>query len=488
MMTKEKEEELAVLVGMDNRKNNLLLPHNYSESIPPPRKARADEFWNSENDKSDHDGLIPLETSLFPSLEKDSKKTVLSQIEIPNTLPTAQKSRLTKIPAEAASRSIMPPKQPNLPSGQNSSGDNNEKPSLSGGLTAPRPETPTGRPTLPSATKPSGSSTPTLQVTFGSTKNVAPKVRNTTSSISTSRSLTPTFRPSLPALKSTSRSATPNRGPLTPSVAPSLSAPPGRSTSAPKSAPTNSRNLLSRGSSLKTKSRSCKPSEKAGFSAEAPPNLRKSFPQRPASASKDKLEAPSARSSSINSVSSGKTRKQSCSYSIGRASHGSAYSNGITTQENSRSRRNDSEIDSPVLVGTKMVERLVNMRKLAPPQQDDSRFTHNNQGSKSLFSDSSGFGRTLSKKSLDMALRHMDIGRSIQFDLCPVAPNIPASSICSVRSRPVKMTVSAVDSPLACSSNASSEPLAKNPSFCLDESEIEDDHELSKRGNSSHGK
>ncbi|XP_041025517.1 uncharacterized protein LOC121265922 [Juglans microcarpa x Juglans regia] len=295
-------------------------------------------------------------------------------------------------------------------------------------------------------------------------------------------------RPSLPASKSTSRSATPNRGPLTPSIAPSLSAPPGRSTSAPKSAPTNSRNLLSCGSSLKTKSRSWKPSEKAGFSAEALPHLRTSFPERPASASKDKPEAPSARSSSINSVSSGKTRKQSCSSSRGRASHGSAYSNGITTQENSRSRGNDSEIDSPVLIGTKMVERLVNMRKLAPPKQDDGRFTHNNQGSKSLFSDSSGFGRTLSKKSLDMALRHMDIGRSIQLDLCPVATNIPASSIYSLRSRPAKMTVSAVDSPLATSSNASSEPSAKNRSFCLDESEIEDDHEPSKRGNSSHGK
>lgn len=38
--------------------------------------------------------LIPLENSLFHSLEKDSKKTVLSQIEISNTLPTAQKSRV----------------------------------------------------------------------------------------------------------------------------------------------------------------------------------------------------------------------------------------------------------------------------------------------------------------------------------------------------------------------------------------------------------
>lgn len=68
---------------------------------------------------------------------------------------------------------------------------------------------------------------------------------------------------------------------------------------------------------------------------------------------------------------------------------------------------NDSDTVSPVVMGTKMVERVVNMRKLAPPKQDDSHFTNNNQGGKSLSNDSSGFGRTLSKISLDMALRHM---------------------------------------------------------------------------------
>jgi hypothetical protein len=38
--------------------------------------------------------LTPPGTPLFPPSEKDSQKTVLSQIEIPNVRPTAPKSRV----------------------------------------------------------------------------------------------------------------------------------------------------------------------------------------------------------------------------------------------------------------------------------------------------------------------------------------------------------------------------------------------------------
>lgn len=223
-----------------------------------------------------------------------------------------------------------------------------------------------------------------------------------------------------------------------------------------------------------------------GFSLDAPPNLRTSLPERPASASRGRPGAPSARSSSTNSVSEGKTRQQSGSPSRGRASRGSAYSNGNTTQAKSRSRGNDCDMESPVLIGTKMVERVVNMRKLAPPKRDDSHSTHTNPGSKS--SDSSGFGRTLSNKSLDMALRHRDIRRSISGNLRPHVTNIPASSIYSVRSGPTKRSVSDADSPLATSSNASSEPSVKNSSFCLDGSETEENDFGSDRGTSSPGR
>lgn len=70
------------------------------------------------------------------------------------------------------------------------------------------------------------------------------------------------------------------------------------------------------------------------------------------------------------------------------------------------SKANDNV--SPVVIGTKMVERVINMRKLAPPRLDDKHSPHSNLSGKSSSSpDSTGFGRTLSKKSLDMAIRHM---------------------------------------------------------------------------------
>lgn len=65
--------------------------------------------------------------------------------------------------------------------------------------------------------------------------------------------------------------------------------------------------------------------------------------------------------------------------------------------------------------------------------------------------------------------------------------NIPASSMYSVRSGSTKSrTVSVTDSPLATSSNASSEPSVNNNSFILDGSELDDIHDFgSERGNSS---
>ncbi|KAK9986087.1 hypothetical protein SO802_031038 [Lithocarpus litseifolius] len=420
MVTKEKDEELAIFFEMrrreiDNERNISAQPNTALESNPmtTTRKTRTDEFLNSENDKSDYDWLItPPDTPVFHSMERDSQKTILGQIEIPNARPIVLKSRVAKIQAEPPSRSSIAPKQPTSPSGQNSSSN----------------------------------------------------VRSSTPTRFAARSSTPTARHSFRAVKCTSRSSTPNRQSSTPSKAPSPSAPPGRSSSAPRSGPAISKNPVpSRGSSPTVKSKPWKPSDIPGFSLDAPPNLRTSLPDRPVSASRSRVGAPSATSSSSNSVS---------------ASHGSAYSNGNAFQAQIRSVVNDSDTVSPVVMGTKMVERVVNMRKLAPPKQDDSHSTHDNQGGKSLSNDSSGFGRTLSKISLDMAEAYGN--------LRPLVTNIPASSMYSVRSGAAKSrTVSATDSPLATSSNTSSEPSLKNGSPCLDGSEIEGNDFGFERGNSS---
>ncbi|KAK9913715.1 hypothetical protein M0R45_037524 [Rubus argutus] len=525
-MRKEKEEELALFLEMKKRekeRNDLLLNSseefdaplgakpgtspifNISSSTPAPaRKTGADDFLNSENDKNDYDWLLtPPGTPLFPSLEMESHKTMMSQLGTPKARPTALKSRLANPQPEPAARSNLMSKQPTSSPGLNSSSSGIRRPSSSGGPGS-RPATPTGRPTVTSAPKPSRSSTPTSRATLNkstisagkptvpTTKSAAPATKSTipatkstipsrssTPSRSTARSSTPTGRPTVPPPKSVSRSATPTRRPSMTSNTPSISAPPSRtSPSVSKPVPTATRNPVpSRGASPTVKSRPWKPSEMPGFSLDAPPNLRTTLPDRPLSASRGRPGAPSSRSSSIEPGPPGRPRRQSCSPSRGRAPNGSTHMSGSSVPAFSRGHSKVNDNVSPVLMGAKMVERVINMRKLAPPKQDDKQSPHGNHSGKSSSSpDSSGFGRTLSKKSLDMAIRHMDIRRSIPGNLRPLMTNIPASSMYSVRSGPARSrTISVSDSPLATSSNASSEVSVNNNGLCFDVSGVEDD-------------
>ncbi|OMO97570.1 hypothetical protein COLO4_14547 [Corchorus olitorius] len=565
MVMKERDEELALFLEMRRREkekemnNNLFLLNQNSEQLNAPlgsnvnvngngngnagggggspiskivsavpvRKTAADNFLNSENDKSDYDWLLtPPGTPLFPSLEKESQKTLMSQIGLSTARPTALKTRLANLPEEPASKSTLAPKQQNSSPGLNSSTTLNKRPSSSGGpKSSSRPATPTGRPTLPTANKPVRSSTPTSRATLPSAKPAASTARSSTPTRSTARSSTPTARPSLPSSKPASRSATPTRRPANASNTPTTSATTGRSSSvtrsasttssAPKSAPTTSsviksapisssvikstpatssvtksalttsRNSApSRGTSPTVKSRPWKPSDMPGFSLDTPPNLRTSLPERPVSASRGRPGAPSSRSSSVDTSSNGRARRQSCSPARSRPSNGSVSGNGSSIRSGRRVDTSGSDNESPVVIGTKMVERVVNMRKLMPPKHDDN--PRNNPTAKLSSSlDSSGFGRTLSKKSLDMAMRHMDI-RRIAGNPRPLMTNVPASSIYSVRSTSTKSrTASVTDSPLATSSNASSEPSVNNNPFCIDGMEMEDNDLSSERGNSS---
>uniref|UniRef100_A0A2N9FYF3 Uncharacterized protein n=1 Tax=Fagus sylvatica TaxID=28930 RepID=A0A2N9FYF3_FAGSY len=517
---KEKEEELALFLEMKKRekeRNELLLNSsedfdaplgskpgtspifNISSSTPAPaRKTGADDFLNSENDKNDFDWLLtPPGTPLFPSLEMESQKTIMSQLGTPKARPTALKSRLANPQLEPTTRRNLVSKQATSSPGSNTSSSGIRRPSSSGGPGS-RPATPTGRPTLTTASKPSRSSTPTSRATLPSTRSsvsatkptlsatkptisatkptvsaTRPTVSATRSTVpaakptvparsstptrSTARSSTPTARPTLPSSKPTSRAATPTRRPSTPSSAPIVSAPPIRSSSSiSKPVPMTSRNPApSRGTSPTVKSRPWKPSEMPGFSLDAPPNLRTSVPERPLSATRGRPGAPSSRSSSVEPSSNGRPRRQSCSPSRGRILNGVLHASGGSVPAVNRGHSKVNDNVSPVLIGTKMVERVINMRKLAPPKLDDKHSPRGNLSGKSSSSpDSSGFGRTLSKKSLDMAIRHMDIRRSIPGNLRPLMTNIPASSMYSVRSGPGRnRTISVSDSPLASKEN-----------------------------------
>ncbi|TXG50137.1 hypothetical protein EZV62_026012 [Acer yangbiense] len=557
-MMKEKEEELSLFLEMrklEKEQTNLLLLNNNTDedfeaplgskpgtspifnistsAATPARKTGADDFLNSDSDKTDYDWLLtPPGTPLFPSLEMESQKTVMSQIGTPKARPTALKSRLANPQPEPAVRNNLVSRQPASSPGLNTSSAGVRRPSSSGGPGS-RPSTPTGRPTLTAASKPSTptgrptstasakpskpsrSSTPTSRATLPSTKPTPSVTRPTVSATkpsvsttkttvpanrttvpaakttvpaaktivpsrsstptrSTARSSTPTSRPSITSSKPTSRASTPTRRPSTPSSAPSISAPPVKSSpSVTRPALTTSKNSVpSRGASPTVKSRPWNPAKMPGFSLDAPPNLRTSVPERPLSATRGRPGAPSPRSSSVEPVSNGRPRRQSCSPSRGRAP---MHSSGSSVPAVSRGYSKVNDNVSPVVIGTKMVERVINMRKLAPPRQDGKNSPQGNPGpgGKSSSPDSLGFGRTLSKKSLDMAIRHMDIRRSIPGNLRPLMTNIPASSMYSVRSGTTRSrTISVSDSPLATSSNASSEVSVNNNGLCI---EIEDD-------------
>ncbi|KAF4358783.1 hypothetical protein F8388_022550 [Cannabis sativa] len=525
-LEKENEANNGLLLQLPNDNSNsdelddLLLESNNSpkspisksvSSMPPQRKSRVEEFLNSENDKSDYDWLLtPPGTPLLPSLDLGSQRSATSQVENPSSRPTALRSRPANIQVEPASRRNISSKNPNLPSEKNSSSIGNRRPSSSEGpkTVTRRSATPTARPTLPLTTKPSRSSTPSSRASFPSSKNVAPQARSSTPTMSsarsstptrpfsrastpsrsTARASTPTARPALPASKSTARSATPTRQPSTSLNAPGVSAPTGRASSASKLRPTISKSsATSRGPSPTVKSRPWKPSEMPGSSVNAPHNLKTTLPERPASASRVRPVVPVVKS--ISTVSGANGRQQSCSPSRGRSSHSTvATSNKNFNKHMSKSSCGDNDEVSPVVIGTQMVERVVNMRKLAPPKRDNDHSSHSYSSGKSQSADSLGFGRSLSKKSLDMALRHMDIRRSMQGgSLRPLVTAIPASSMYSIRSGPTKSrTISNSESPHATSSNASSEPSVNNASSgCLDGSDdIEGNDVGSDQGNS----
>ncbi|MQL77816.1 hypothetical protein Taro_010201 [Colocasia esculenta] len=508
---KDKDEDLTLFLEMRKREkecqHSLLLSSNATDDLEPPpgskpgsaplfkivssaptRRTGADDFLSSDSEKNDYDWLLtPPGTPLFPSLEKETQRSPIGRIGTPKNHSALLKSRLAN-PQVPPARGNSVSRSPTVSSSLSSGAATRRPASSSGpGPTSSRPATPTGQLTVPVTSKASRPSTPTSRAAIPSKPVVPPKRTSTPAT----RSATPTSRPSIGAPnKAPLRPTTPARRPSTPSAVTSTSAPPARSGSMTRSATSTVKSSVpSRGTSPTVRSRPWKPSDMPGFSLDAPPNLRTSMPERPSSASRGRPGAPTSRSSSVEAGPSGRPRRQSCSPSRGRAPNGVAHSRSSVPAV-SRSHVNDTDNVSPVVMGSKMVERVVNVRRLAPPKQDNGRSTYAGSGGKSAASpDSSGFGRTLSKKSLDMALRHMDIRRSIPSSLRPLMTNIPASSMYSVRSGPTRSrTVSVSDSPLATSSNASSEQSLSNHNFlCLDGSELEDDDLASVKGVRSSG-
>ncbi|CAG7890654.1 unnamed protein product [Brassica rapa] len=489
MRRREKEHRgESLLTGSDNVSINgalttavsAALSGISSETVPsqryPLRRTAAENFLYSENEKSDYDWLLTPPGT--PQFEKESHRSVMNQLDAPNSRPTVLKSRLGNCGEEMISRNNDKTQMSSASGPSSVSGLRRPSSSCSSRSTS-RPSTPTTRST-------SRPSTPTRRSTTTNTSTTRPV---TTTRASTSRSSTPTSRATLTASRATTsisaprtttstgsaRSATPTRSKTQPSSAPSkkpLSRPatPTRRPSTPTGPSIVSSKAPSRGTSpapTVKSSRPQKPPEMPGFSLEAPPNLRTTLSDRPVSARgrPGVASAPGSRSSSIERGSGGMghSRRQSCSPSRGHAPVGNT--NGSLPGARVRGKAyNDSF--SPVAMGNKMVERVVNMRKLGPP-----RLTENGGGRGTVKSNSAfntlGYGRNLSKSSIDMALRHMDIRRGMTGNLRPLVTKVPASAMYSVRSRSTSVT----NSPVATSSTISSSELMSVDNInilCLD--------------------
>ncbi|KAL4188345.1 hypothetical protein AMTRI_Chr08g159610 [Amborella trichopoda] len=436
-----------------------------------------------------------LNTSFNGLVKPSSASSTRSRASTPSGRPTlpAPSTKASR-PSTPTSRPTLTSSKPTVTTSARPSAPSSARPSTP---SSARPSTPTARPTFPASKPSSRATTPTRRPSTPSLSNNSrsPSLSNNSRSPSLSNNSAPPSRsPSF-----TSNSAPPSRSPsltnnsATPSRSPSLSSnsgPPSRSS--PLTKPITSRTQVpARGVSPTVKSRPWKPAEMPGFSLDAPPNLRTTMPERPLSASRGRPGAPSSsRSSSVEPGSNGRPRRQSCSPTPGlrgRSANGSIHGNGVLNKGYSNG---NSDSVNPGLIGTKMVERVINSRRLAPPSRDEQASLKHGQSKVQVKAsgspDSGGFGRNLSKKSLDMALRHMDIRRSIPSGLRPLITNIPASSMYSVRSGSTRSRpVSVSDSPLATSSNASSEQSVNNNNIlCIDGNEMEEDSR-SERGSLS---
>ncbi|KAH9621923.1 hypothetical protein KSS87_003091 [Heliosperma pusillum] len=241
----------------------------------------------------------------------------------------------------------------------------------------------TARPSTPSRTTSSRSSTP-------SKSRSAPAVSTTDRSrpSQSSRPSTPNSRPQAPAnlnfptTRSNSRPSTPTRrGTIsTSSSAPNVSLSAGRGPSIGRSQTSNSRP-----SSPSPRVRPQQPVIPPDFPLDTPPNLRTSLPDRPVSAGRSRPGAVLTPKVTTECTAAGNLSRRSPSpiksrgRSVESQGRGHLHSNGNSG--------NTAEPRKSAYVSDAMRKSVKSL-------------TTNENG---------GFGRTISKKSIDMAIRHMDV-------------------------------------------------------------------------------
>ncbi|KAH1199536.1 hypothetical protein GmHk_18G052877 [Glycine max] len=257
---------------------------------------------------------------------------------------------------------------------------------------AARPSTPSSRPTA------SRSSTPSKPRSV-STNSTAEKNRPSSQG---SRPSTPSSRPHIPAnlhspsassTRSLSRPSTPTRRSSMPSLSPSPSPTTGSLTSAGR--------VSSNGRSSAPASRPSSPSPRVrpppqpivppDFPLETPPNLRTTLPDRPVSAGRSRPGGVTMKANVSETQASPVTmprRHSSPIVSRGRVTEPAAKTRGYSNGHHADASEPRKVSHAPEVAARKSIR------------------------SSTTAPDNTGFGRTISKKSLDMAIKHMDIRNS----------------------------------------------------------------------------
>ncbi|KAI3869186.1 hypothetical protein MKW92_022478 [Papaver armeniacum] len=255
--------------------------------------------------------------------------------------------------------------------------------------TSARPSPPTSRPSTPGA-RTSRPSTPSRSRTTTTTTPVAkPQTpQNSRPSTPTSRTQISTNTTSLTA-RSNSRPSTPTRR----NTAPGPPQVRGRSASVgPPLTNSRSSSVASRGTSPAPRTRTMhQPIVPPDFPLDTPPNLRTTMPDRPVSAGRSRPGAGLA--ASRKSEASGPVNPPN---PLRRQSASPVTTRGRLSEPSTRGR---SQVN-----GNHNVNAVDN-QKVSPSSDAVTR----RPLKPATPTDSTGFGRTISKKSIDMALRHMDI-------------------------------------------------------------------------------
>ncbi|OVA17560.1 hypothetical protein BVC80_1837g389 [Macleaya cordata] len=422
LLLREKDDDLALFNDMQMReKDNFLLQSSddlddslsmrlryFSTSklgILIPVRGESSDLLDGDGDKKDYDWLLtPPGSPLFPSLDDETPSVNLSRRGRPRSQPVTITRSATMEKSYRTSRSSASPHRlsPSPRSGNSISQSRGRPSSASHSSPTPtlRPKTPSRSPSNP----PNKPSTPTP------------------------RSSTPTLRRTNTGLSGTSVSS-------------------GRSGSSPAKA--------SRGNSPSSKLQAWQ-SGIPGFSSEAPPNLRTSLSDRPASYVRGSSPASrngrgSSPASRDGMDSSSKSGRQSMSPTASRSAS-SSYSHDrdrfSSQSKGSVASSGDDDIDSLQSVSVSVSTRSSARKVGVFPNSRTPTF------SKKLSRTPSS--SSAPKRSFDSALRQMD-KKSPQNMFRPLLSSVPSTTFFLGKANSSHQPTISRNSSVATSSNASSE-------------------------------